>query len=158
MVQAKSTAPIKALFDEALDTVTKRTPDIIEDVFFAIEHGPEWRRRYDELCERHGKTTVNTWGGFWVAHAVERAGERQVPAHRSTLIQTYSILDQPAPPPKSKKASDETARELVWAYYKERKDSLPAGIAGAREEIVAMMIAGMSAEEAFSAAVNLLSN
>ena len=34
--------------------------DIILDVCMAIEHNPEWRRRYDELCDNLRDAVVNT--------------------------------------------------------------------------------------------------
>ena len=33
--------------------------DIILDVCMAIEHNPEWRRRYDELCDDLRDSVVN---------------------------------------------------------------------------------------------------
>jgi hypothetical protein len=62
-----------------------------DEAFSAIANRPDWRARYDALCHELGKTVVNTWGGYWIAQAVGRVGDHQVPA-TSGLAETYSKL------------------------------------------------------------------
>jgi hypothetical protein len=93
---ALRTAGVKQLIDEVLATVSRRdSEDIIDEVFRAIAAQEDWHRRYDDLCRELGKTVVNTWGGYWIARAVGRVGDHQVPAS-SGLTETYSKL-YPAP-------------------------------------------------------------
>lgn len=156
MTTARATAPIKALFWEALESLPNRTEDVTDDVFHAIEINQQWRRRYDALCSSRGKTTVNTWGGYWVANAVERVGLVQVPAKKSSLILTYSKLDQPAPPKKNKLLAEQAAREAVFAHYTANKATLPSHIAQVKEEIVELVMEGLAPAEAFAQALKLL--
>jgi hypothetical protein len=155
-MQARATAGIKALVDDALDEVARPlTEDVIDDVFHVIETTPSLRRRYDMLCGERGPTTVNTWGGYWVAHAVERAGATQVAAKKSKLIGSYSKLDRPAPPRKSRKLAEEAARQAVFEHYLAHKADLPPGVASLREDIVALVIDGQSVQEAFATALKM---
>lgn len=156
MTQSISTEPIKALFTEVLDSLPRPlTEDVTDDVFYAIEKTPDWMRRYSDLCEIRTKKTVNTWGGYWVANAVERIGLSQVAAQKSTLILSYSKLDRPAPPKSFKKNTEDNAREQVFAYYKVNSATLPSKARALREEIVALVISGMSPTDAFAVALNL---
>ena len=144
MARSTSTAPIKSLFLEALDSLPKPlTDDVTDDVFYAIEQSPSWMKTYEDLCSHRGKTTVNTWGGYWIANTVERVGLGQVSAVKSSLIQSYSKLDRPAPPKKAgKKASEALAAEAVFAYFRENKPSMPSHITNVKDEIVDLVMGG----------------
>lgn len=89
---AMRTAGVKQLVEEALAMLPGPvSEDVIDDVFGAIAAKEDWQQRYDELCNELGKTVVNTWGGYWIARAVGRVGDHQVPA-TSGLTETYSKL------------------------------------------------------------------
>jgi hypothetical protein len=155
-MEARATAGIKALMDEALDSLPRPlTEDVTDDVFYVIETSPRLRRRYDALCDERGTTTVNTWGGFWIANAVERVGLTQVPAKKSTLIRSYSKLDRPAPPKPGTKFAEEMARRAVFDYYVANKTHLPKDMTHLREEIVALVMEGESPESAFATALKM---
>ncbi len=154
--QSNSTAPIKALFREVLDSLPRPlTEDVTDDVFYAIEKTPAWMRRYEHLCELRTKKIVNTWGGYWVGNAVQRIGLSQVAAQKSKLILSYSKLDRPAPPKAFKKITENSAREQVFSYYKVNSATLPPKVRELREEIVALVINGMSPTDAFAVTLNL---
>ena len=54
------TKGVKILVHEVLSIFPKPYgEDIILDVRMAIEHNPEWRRRYDELCDALRDSVVN---------------------------------------------------------------------------------------------------
>jgi hypothetical protein len=143
------TAGVKSLVQEVLDSLpTPYTEDVIDEVFGAIESSPAWRRRYDSLCDELGKTTVNTWGGYWTANALGKLGERQASAKRSTLIGSYSLLDTDAVPSKRKPKEPE-ARQLVFDHFRASKADLPDEIRNYREELVLLVMDGMTTDEAF---------
>jgi len=144
------TAGIKRLVEEVLLSLPKpHTEDVIDDVFEAIERRPEWRRQYDDLSTDLGKTVVNTWGGFWIAHSEGRWGVHQVPAKKCTLLESYSKLDKTGSKP-GKKVKEPEALKMMSDYYQKNKANLPKSIAAHREVIVALLMEGFTAEEAFS--------
>lgn len=146
------TADIKRLVEDALASLPKpHTEDVIDDVFQAIEQRPEWRQRYDDISSDLGKSVANTWGGFWIANSEGRSGVEQVPAKRSTLIQSYSKLTQLAQRG-GKKLKEPDALKVMWDYYQANKAKLPSSIVRYREVIVELLMAGLTAEEAFSTA------
>ena len=57
---------------------------------------PGWLSRYDFLCTSLGRDVVNNWGGRWIALSLGKIGEQQVPAKKSKLIGSYSVLDPDA--------------------------------------------------------------
>ena len=82
------------------------TKDVIDDVFYAIEHYPTWHQEYRALCVnwdrkatggREGEWNVNARIGSTVRRAVgmpQKLG--RVDTQKSTLIKTrYSQLDLP---------------------------------------------------------------
>jgi hypothetical protein len=145
------TSGVKTMVREVLDTLqTPYTEDVIDDVFQAIELDPKYLSRYHALCDELGKTVVNNWCGQWVAHALGKTGEVQVPSRRSTLIQSYSLLDADAATV-ARKPNEEEARQLMSDYYRENKDRLSADIRLHRDAIVELIVAGASAQDAFSA-------
>jgi hypothetical protein len=125
------------------------TEDVIDEVFEEIENGPELLVEYQGLCKELGKTTVNTWGGYWIANALGKSGLAQVPAKKSKLIQTYSRLTESAPSP-GKKRKEAEALQLMSDYYQENKGRLPAYIRNHREDIVEMIIEGVPVEQVFA--------
>jgi hypothetical protein len=142
--QKMRTAAVKRLIELALASLPKpHTEDVIDDVFNVIEHHPEWRQEYDNLCVDLGKTVVNTWGGFWISHSEGRSSVQQVPSRQSTLIASNSKLTS-ANAKLSKKVKEPAALEAMAAYFQQHK-------AGHREQIVELLMEGHSAEEAFSA-------
>ncbi len=149
--QKMRTAAVKRLIELALASLSNpHTEDVIDDVFNAIEHHPEWRQEYDDLCVDLGKTVVNTWGGFWISHSEGRSSVQQVPSRQSTLIASYSKLTS-ANAKLSKKLKEPEALEAMAAYFQRHKADLPAHVRSHRELIVELLMAGLSAEEAFSA-------
>jgi hypothetical protein len=144
------TSEVQKLVHEALDSLPRPyTEHVIDEVMAAIEQNPQWRRRYDAACAELGKTVANNWCGYWIANALGKTGERAVPAKKSTLIGAYSILDADATPP-ARKPKDLEARQIMSDYYRAHKSELPSAVAKHREAIIAFLMDGMSAEEAFA--------
>lgn len=144
------TADVKALVREVLESLPKlHSEHVIDDVFCAIERKPEWLNRYASECESLGKTVVNTWGGYWVANALGKVGEHQVPAKKSTLIGSYSLLDTDT---KTilRKPKEAEALQLMFDYYQAHKSELPTDIRKHRELIVELLMEGMSPADAFA--------
>lgn len=145
------TSGVKAMVREVLETLqTPYTEHVIDDVFQAIELNRRFLSRYHALCDELGKTVVNNWCGQWVAHALGKTGEVQVPSRRSTLIGSYSLLDADAATV-ARKPNEDEALQLMSDYYRANKDRLPADIRLHRDAIVELIMAGVSAENAFSA-------
>ncbi|MEO8133364.1 MAG: hypothetical protein ABI831_05265 [Betaproteobacteria bacterium] len=144
------TAGVKNLVKEALEKVPKPyTEDVIDDVFLEIEHGEEFMTEYAELCRQLGKTTVNTWGGYWIANALGKTGLEQVPARKSKLIRTYSRLTVSATA-SGKKRKEPEALQLMYDYYQEHKGRLPPNIKNHRDLIVEMIVEGLPVDEVFA--------
>jgi hypothetical protein len=123
---------------------------VIDDVFYAIETTPEWLNGYESICSTLGKTVVNNWGGYWVANALGKTGEQQVPSRRSSLITSYSLLNTDAKTV-MRKPKEADARQLMSDYYRAHKAELPSDIAKYRESIIELLMEGMLPAEAFSA-------
>lgn len=144
------TAGVKQLVEKALGKLPQPyAEDVIDDVFLEIEHEPEFMVEYDGLCQQLGKTTVNAWGGYWIANTLGKTGVEQVLTKKGTLIQSYSRLTAAATPPSGKR-KEPAALELMSAYYQEHKDKLPASVRNHRALIVEMLMAGLPVEEAFA--------
>src|SRR5437762_503207 len=154
-MEANKTAGIRTLVADALDSLQKPyTEDVIDDVFYAIESRPDLLARYNKECERLGKAVVNTWGGFWTANFMDRVGEREVPAKKSTLIGQYSKLDRPAPKP-AKRLTEDQAVVIMSDYYQKNRATLPTWIKECREMILELLLAGVPVEEAYAQAISL---
>ena len=144
------TAGVKKLVNTALQNVPKpHTEDVIDDVFLLIENEPELRSEYDDLCRQLGKSTVNAWGGYWIANTLGKTGLLQIPSKKSKLIQSYSQLTAAATS-SGKKRKEPEALELMSAYYQEHKAKLPPSIRNHRELIVEMIVEGLPVEEVFA--------
>ena len=89
------TDSVRRLVERALKSLREQyTADVIDEVFYAIEHDDELRRWYDLCCEDLGKHTVNQWGGYWVKMALGAPKNLgQVASKRNTLTESYSRLD-----------------------------------------------------------------
>lgn len=144
------TAGVKKLVNSVLSDLPKPYgDDIIEDVFVAIETSPELMLEYDALCRDLGKTTVNTWGGYWIASAIGKTGVTQTPSKRCKLIQSYSRLTAAAVAP-SKKRKEVEAVQLMADYYQQHKARLSPSIRNHRQLIIEMIIEGLPVEEVFA--------
>ncbi len=144
------TSEVKALVREVLVAIPQPYSEhVIDEVFSFIEHEPLWHREYERLCSSLGKAVVNNWGGYWVANAVEKVGERQVPSKKSTLIGSYSILDIDAKTV-LKKPKEPEALKLMADYYQAHKAQLSPEVRRHRESIVELLMEGMSVEAAFT--------
>src|SRR5436305_1155014 len=144
------TAGVKKLVGMAMDNLPKPyTENVIDEVFQQIENEPELMVEYQALCKQLGKTTVNTWGGYWIANALGKTGLEQVPAKKNKLIQTYSRLTETAQAA-GKKRKEAEALQLMSDYYQEHKARLPAYIRNHREDIVEMIIEGLPVEQVFA--------
>lgn len=144
------TSGVKKLVNAVLASLPEPyTEDVIEDVFCAIEQNPEWRREYDALCSDLGTTVVNTWGGFWIANAVGKSGQRQVPSTRSRLIKSFSKLDAPAVATKGNRKKGNASR-VMSEYYQAHRDDLPADVQKHRDLIMELLMKGIPPEEAFA--------
>lgn len=147
------TAGVKQLVTEVLASLPQpHTCDVIDDVFYGIEQRVDWRKRYNVLCAQLGKTMVNNWCAFWTSSLVKFRGVEQVPARKSTLIESYSKLTQKAVVP-AKKIKEVDALAHMSAYFQENKAKLPPKIRDHRETIIELLMSGASAEEAFSTVV-----
>jgi hypothetical protein len=148
------TAGVKRLVGLALSSLPHpHSEDVIDEVFQAIERHPEWRKEYDDLCKELGQTVVNTWGGFYISSAEGGQSLRQIPAKRSTLLQTYSKL-VPSHSSKPRKRKEAEARQLMADYYAKHKANLSLDIRAHREAIVDLIMEGASPDEAFRLAGN----
>ena len=144
------TAGVKKLVNMALDKVPKpHTEDVIDDVFLEIENEPELRTEYDELSRQLGKSTVNAWGGYWIASTLGKTGLRQTPSKKSKLLQSYSKLTETATAPSGKRKEPE-ALQLMSDYYQEHKAKLSPSIRNHRALIVEMIIEGLPVNEVFA--------
>jgi hypothetical protein len=147
------TLRLKQLVNEVLDQLPQpHTEDVIEDVFFAIEHNETWRKSYDRMVYESGKAVVNAWAGFWIAHAEKRVGDQRETAGRSTLIESYSKLVKPAEK-RAKKVKEPEALKAMHDHYLANRESLPANIRDHREVIVALIMDGVGTEAAFAQAL-----
>ena len=148
------TLDVKLLVDEVLAELPKPyTEHVIDDVFFAIESKPEWRRLYESLCDSLTKTVVNIWGGRWVGIALEKVGEKQVPSQKSSLIESYSLLDTDAST-LARKRTDAEAREVMSKFFFSNRESLPEfQVRSRREAIIKLLMQGLPPEVAFAAAL-----
>lgn len=144
------TAGVKALMREVLaDLPTPYTEHVIEDAFAAIESTPRWLAQYNLLVGDLGKTVVNTWGGFWIAKELGKAGERQMTSQRTSLLGSYSILDTDAKTV-LRKPKESEALQLMADYYQSHKSELPPAIRKQREYIIELLMEGVPVAEAFS--------
>jgi hypothetical protein len=147
------TADVKALVREVLESLPKPYSEhVIDDVFSSIELNSAWLRRYESECSVLGKTVVNTWGGYWVANALGKIGEHQVPAKKSTLIGSYSVLDTDAKAV-LRKPKEAEALKLMSDYYYGHISELPRDIKKHRELIVELLMEGMPVADAFAMVV-----
>jgi hypothetical protein len=145
------TIGVKLLVRDVLDTLpAPHTEHVIDDVFHAIEHNPQYLDQYDRLCQKLGKHVVNTWCGQWIANTLEKTGEQQVPSRKSSLIGSYSLLDADAEPVR-RKPNETEALQRMSDYYRANRATLPANIVVHRDAIVELIMAGVPAEAAFAA-------
>lgn len=145
------TSPVKALVREVLATIPQPyTEHVIEDVFYRIETTSAWLHEYESICVTLGKTVVNNWIGYWVANALGKSGNHQVPSKRSKLVSSYSLLDTDAKTA-LRKPKEAEALQLMSDYYIANKADLPAEIREFREAIVELIMEGLPVAEAFSA-------
>jgi hypothetical protein len=145
------TSPIKALVREVLEALPKPYSEhVIDEVFCSIERSPEWLAVYDSLCSTFGKTVVNTWGGYWIANALGKVGEHQLPSKMSKLIGSYSLLDTDAKTVARNPKEDE-ALKMMSDFYFAHRSQLPTDIKLYRESLIDLIMSGMPVEDAFSA-------
>ena len=69
--------------------------DIIEDVFVAIEHNPNWLKRYHELKAELPKDVPNNWIGYHTKLQIGYDTIREVDTTRTKLAKSYSKLRRP---------------------------------------------------------------
>ena len=145
------TKEVKILIQDVLNTIPKPySHEIVDTVFFEIEHNPVWLRKYEHLSSVLGKDVVNQWGGKWVAIILGKDGDRQVSRSKSTLIGSYTSLDTDA----RKKPNEEDALNSMHEYYKIHKSDLPINIVDYRENIKNLIISGLTVEDAFFEAMD----
>jgi hypothetical protein len=145
------TAGVKKLVSAALDNIPEpRSEDVIEDVFLQIENEQELRTEYDELCRQLGKTTVNAWGGYWIANALGKTGPQQVTSKRCKLIQSFSRLTTTAATAAGAKRKEPEALQLMSNDYQENKARLSPSIRNHRDLIIEMIIEGLPVDQVFA--------
>ncbi len=144
------TARLKQFMEEVLATLPKpHGEDIIDEVFAAIEKNANWKREYDDLQYNLGKAVLNSWGGFWIAHAEGRTGGEVVSASRSSLIDSYSKLVK-APKSTAKKMKEPEALKVMSDYFFANRETLAAEVRKHRILILELIKAGFPAADAFS--------
>ncbi|MGA8031002.1 MAG: hypothetical protein WCB48_01295 [Casimicrobiaceae bacterium] len=147
------TTDAKRLMTDVLASLPQpHTCDVMDDVYYEIEQRVDWKRRYGELCDELGKAAAGNWCGFWIANLEDRRRGEQVPTTRSRLIATYWKLAEKTEAPR-KKVKEADAVESMAAYFQENRSKLPQAIRKHRETIVELLMAGISAEDAFSTVV-----
>ena len=148
----RATDAKRLMMDVLASLPQPHTCDVMDDVYYEIEQRVDWRRRYSGLCDELGKAAANNWCAFWIANLEDRRRGEQVPTAKSRLIATYSKLTEKAAAPQ-KKVKEADAVENMAAYFQENRSKLPPAIRRHRETIVELLMAGISAEDAFSAVV-----
>ena len=144
------TSGIKALMREILESMPRPYSEhVIDEVFAAIESEPRWFRDYEALCSDLGKTVVHTWGGYWIANLVGKAGKQQVPSRKSKLIGSYSLLDTDARTI-LRKPKEAEALEIMAKYFQAHKAGLPTEVRKHRDLIVELIMEGLPPDEAFA--------
>jgi len=85
---------VKILVHDVLSIFSKPYgEDIILDVCMAIEHNPDWRRRYDKLCDELRDAVVNPLIGQLVKEETGLSSLREVSTKgKSHIIKSYSKL------------------------------------------------------------------
>jgi len=147
------TVGVKALVQEVLDTLpSPYSEHVTDDVLFAIETNPLWRRRYDSLCDALGKAVVNQWCGQWTGYALGKKGQTPVLSRKNSLSERYSLLDTDVQV-RDRPPTEQEATETMAAYYRDNKDRLSVAVRGQREEIIAWIMEGIPVEEAFALAL-----
>ncbi|MES2605118.1 MAG: hypothetical protein V4603_09275 [Pseudomonadota bacterium] len=158
---------LKKIISEVLATLPKpHSADVIDEVFLAIEQNDRLFRIYSECSINLGRAKVNAAGDNWVKKELGRTTLRESPAQLSKLIDTYSVLNikAPAAPKKlpgapkpktttAKKRMEQEARQALSDYYTANRASLPPQITLYREQILALLRAGVPVAEAFEQAV-----
>ncbi len=145
------TKPIRDLVDAVLPSVP-HTAHVIDEVFYAIEHSPKWRRDYEDLCiEWKGADQVHQWVARWTKGRLGWATEGEVDARKNTLTKNYSILI-----PDSRQLTIEERRDRagdeVLKFFKrfeqvlDRKRVVPL-----RDELTRRVLEGVPVEEAYLA-------
>ena len=88
------TKGVKILVHEVLSIFPKPYgEDIILDVRMAIEHNPEWRRRYDELCDALRDSVVNPLIGQRVKEETGLVSLHEVSTKgKSHILRSYTKL------------------------------------------------------------------
>jgi len=144
---------LKQLVDQVLESLPKpHTPDVVQDVFVAIEGDPVWRSAYDRMIYESGKSVVTSWASFWIAHAEKRTGDQREAAAASSLIDTYAPLVTPAEP-RNKKLKEPEALKAMHDHFMAHRAEMPAGIRDYRETIVTLIMDGVDTEKAFEQAL-----
>ncbi len=90
------TKGVKILVKEVLAIFSKPYgEDIILDVCMAIEHNPNWRRRYDELCDELRDALVNAEISQIVKEETGLIELRKVSTKgKSHILKSYTKLGQ----------------------------------------------------------------
>lgn len=88
------TKGVKTLVRDVLAIMPKPySEDIILDVCMAIEHNPEWRGRYDQLCDDLRDAVVNPLIGQLVKEETGLISLREVSTKgKSHIIKSYTKL------------------------------------------------------------------
>jgi hypothetical protein len=147
------TLGLKQLVDQVLERAgTPPTDSVVEDVFLAIEGDPAWRASYDRMVYQSGKASVTSWVSYWIAHAAKRTGDQRESASRSTLIESYARLAQPAPK-RGKKVKEPEALKALHEHFIAHRAELPQDIRSHRDMILALIMDGVDTETAFAQAV-----
>lgn len=145
---------LKQLVDQVLESLpVPHTENVIEDVFVAIEGDPVWRSTYDRMVYESGKPLVTAWAGFWISHAEKRTGDQRETAARSSLIESYARLVNPAEK-RNKKVKEPDALKAMHDHFLAHRADLPSGIRDYREMIVTLIMDGIGTEAAFAQALD----
>ena len=156
-VERSAAAPnlrLKQLVDQVLARLgTPHNEDVVEEVFVAIEGDPAWRASYDQMVYEWGKVAVNSWASYWISHAEKRTGDQRETASRSTLIDSYMRLAQPAKK-RGKKVKEPEALKALHDHFVAHRAELPQDIRDYRDMILALIMDGIDTEGAFAQAMD----
>lgn len=96
---ANRTVGVNNLVRDVLKVIPKPYgEDVMLDVYMAIEYNPEWRARYDDLCDDFRDSVVNPLIGEIVKQETGLPALREVSTKgKSHIVRTYTKLGPARP-------------------------------------------------------------
>lgn len=89
----RKTEEVYELVKDVLKTIpAPYSEDITDEVCFKIETNSEWFKEYNNLCAEFRKAVVNQSIGRYTKELTGKQVLEQEPAHKSTIIKSYTRL------------------------------------------------------------------